>query len=42
MEFRTEIRTGHAFALDTSILTAVSKAVPQGQGKRRLDRASAV
>ena len=41
MGFRTEIRTQHLgfalkFALDTSILAALSKAIPQG--KRRLDR----
>ena len=45
MGFRTEIRTHNVdfalkFALDTSVLTALSKAVPQG--KRRLDREGAV
>ena len=45
MEFRTEIRTRHVdfelkFALDTSILTALRKAIPQG--KHRLDRESVV
>ena len=45
MRFRSEIRTRHVdfalkFALDTSILSALSKAIPLG--KRRLDRESAV
>ena len=45
MGFRTEIRTRHVdfplkFALDMSILTALSKAIPHG--KLRLDRESAV
>ena len=44
MGFRTEIRTQHVdfalrFALDTSILTALSKAIPQE--KRCLDKESA-
>ena len=45
MGFRTAIRTQHVdsavkFALNTSILTALSRAIPQG--KRRLDREGAV
>ena len=45
MGFRTDIRTWHVdfalrFALETSILTALSMAIPQGM--RRLDRESAV
>ena len=45
MGFRSEIRTRHAdvavrFALDTSILTALSKGIPQGH--RSLDREGAV
>ena len=41
MGFHNEIRSRHVdlaltFAVDTSILTALSKAIPQG--KRRLDR----
>ena len=45
MEFRTEVRTRHVdfalqLALDTSILTALSKGIPQG--KHRLDRESTV
>ena len=47
MGFRTEIRTRHMdfalrFALNTSILTALSKAKAIPKGKRRLDRESAV
>ena len=45
MEFRSETLTRHAdfavkFALSTSILTALSKGIPQGN--RRLDREGAV
>ena len=41
MGFRTEMRTRQEdFALDTSILTALSEEIPQG--KRRLGRESPV
>ena len=45
MGFRSEICTGHVdfalkFALDASILTALSKAIPHGE--RRQDSESAV
>ena len=45
MGFRSEVRTRKwdfalQFALDTSILTALSKEIPQG--RRRLDREGAV
>ena len=44
MKFRSEIRTQHlgfalTFALDTSVLTPLSKTIPEG--KRRLDKESA-